>query len=116
MEPSEEIRRRARLGSAAKPPGPIPPRSILNYWLVATAAGVVAPLARRMRRDARGGPRRLLIRVGADALFRFLVVDAFTQWSARQTINRIETEQRLRAELGRPPWPEELERALMEDR
>ena len=38
------------------------------------------------------------------------------RWAARQTIRRAEIEQRLRKELGRPPWPEELRRALIEDR
>jgi len=31
-------------------------------------------------------------------------------------IKREETVERLRRELGRPPWPEEIERAFMEPR
>jgi hypothetical protein len=69
-----------------------------------------------MRRNARPSPGRLLARVGRETLLRFLVVDESMRWSARQTIKRAEVEQRLRQELGRPPWPEELNRALTEDR
>jgi hypothetical protein len=116
MEPLEDTRRQARLGSAAIRPAPIPPRWIPLIWLFATAAGMARPIARRLPWGTWSRRRRLLTSIGAETLFRVFVADALVRWSARQTIRRAEIEQLLREELGRPPWPEELERAWMEDR
>jgi hypothetical protein len=42
----------------------------------------------------------------------WLAIDAFARGIARAGLEREEVVKRLRAELGRPPWPEEVDRAL----
>jgi DNA-directed RNA polymerase specialized sigma subunit len=42
----------------------------------------------------------------------WLAIDAFMRGMARAALEREEVVQRLRTELGRPPWPEEVDREL----
>jgi hypothetical protein len=65
-----------------------------------------------MRRN-RGGST---VRSRASAAVRFTsgpwLADWGTRLAARQAIERRDTEARLRKELGRPPWPGEIDDAL----
>jgi hypothetical protein len=115
-QPSDDdLRRRAELGSAAiRPRHPPPLRWILGGWLLNVATAFVFEPRAPWRRWSLS--RRIAARVLFETVFRVFAIDAIVRWSARETLKRRALEQRLREELGRPPSPEELERALMEDR
>jgi hypothetical protein len=108
-----ELRRRAALGSAAiRPRHPPPLRWIAGVWVLNVAVSVAIEPWTPWRRWSRR--RRIAARVLFETVFRVVAIDPMVRWSARETLKRAELEQRLREELGRPPWPEEVDRAWRE--
>jgi hypothetical protein len=111
-----ELRREVRLGSAAiRPAASVPIGKVSLAWF-AFALVDTSAVARRLPWDRWSRRRRLIARVASETLFRLVVVDAIVRWSARQMLRQAEVERRLSQELGRAPTPDELERALQEDR
>jgi hypothetical protein len=109
MARSESTTQRlARLGLAQRPPH-TPHRWVLINFVGGALIGVLFP--RRLRWGTRGGPWAMALKIAANAL-AWLAMDALARGVARGVLAREEVAQRLRAELGRPPWPEELDRAL----
>jgi hypothetical protein len=102
--------RTVRLGVASRPPGPPELRWVLLGWLVLSS---IALLPRPIRRLLSGRHRSARSRLRGFGLhFAALSgMDWFVRWMAIQTIERRKLDERLRAELGRPPWPGELEDA-----
>jgi hypothetical protein len=108
-----ELRRRAALGSAAIRPLTRPPvRWIAGMWVLNVVVSVAIEPWLPWRRWSRR--RRIFVRIVFETVFRVVAIDPIVRWSARETLKRGELEQRLREELGRPPSPEEVERAWRE--
>jgi hypothetical protein len=107
--------RTARLGVANRPPAPPELRWVLLAWLLSTSTALLPIQLRRLlsgrHRSARSRLRRLGLHLAALA-----GIDWVMRWMARQTIERRELEERLREELGRPPWPGEVEDAWAEQK
>ncbi|MEA2438840.1 MAG: hypothetical protein QOH76_264 [Thermoleophilaceae bacterium] len=76
-------------------------------------AALFPRLSYRERWVARAGPRGLAAYLCATTAM-MLAVDWMVRAIARGTVEREELIERLRKELGRPPWPEEIDRAWME--
>jgi hypothetical protein len=103
----------ARLGGAARSPR-LSLKTVARDALLNFALGALFPrLSYRLRWVARAGPRGIAAYVGAATLM-MLAVDWMVRAIARGTLERDELRERLRKELGRPPWPEEIDRAWME--
>jgi hypothetical protein len=109
MARSESTTQRlARLGLAQRPPH-TPHRWVLINFVGGTLVGALPPpLTSWLRRME---PRGLAWRIGLGTLV-WLALDAIVRGVARATLEREQVAARLRAELGRPPWPEEVDRAL----
>ena len=104
----------ARLGVAYRSPR-TPARKIFRDALLNFALGALLPgLSRRIAWVARASPRRITVYILATTAFS-LGIDWIIRAAGRGAVERHALETRLRKELGRPPWPEELERALMEE-
>jgi hypothetical protein len=105
------LQRGARLGAAQSRPR-IVPRWLVLSALANFAANALFPrLSYRLRWITRAGPHGLALHVAAGTL-AWLGVDALVRGLARAALKREDVAERLRAELGRPPWPEEVDRAL----
>ena len=111
--PSTDPERTARLGVANRPPGPPELRWVLLGGLVSTSTALLPRPLRRLlsgrHRSARSRVRRFVLHFSA-----LVGMDWIMRWMARQTIERTKLEERLRRELGRPPWPGEVEAAWAE--
>jgi hypothetical protein len=113
--PMPELERTARLGIAATSPK-ISPRSHVFNTVASFAFNARFPrLAYRTRWITRAGPRGIALSVLGGFAGR-LALDAFFRWSARESLRQRAIRERLRAELGRPPWPEEFLLAWEEER
>jgi hypothetical protein len=106
-----KMERVARLGLAQQPPH-TPPRWVAINFVGGALTGALFPrLTARLRRIEPRSPRALAIRFVLSTL-AWLAIDAFMRGMAEAALDREKAEARLRAELGRPPWPEEIDRAL----
>jgi hypothetical protein len=108
--------RTARLGVASRPPpGPPELRWVLLACLLSTSTAL---LPRPIRRLLPGRPRSARSRLRGFGLhFAALVgMDWMMRWMAAAAIERRKLEERLRDELGRPPWPGEIEDAWAEQK
>jgi hypothetical protein len=110
-EREPELERRARLGIAAVIPPRASPRVLVYNALFTVVVATLFPrLHHRLNWVARANVRGIATYLFLEAGSR-MFGDAIVRWSARFDLRRAELERRLRRELGRPPWPEELERA-----
>jgi hypothetical protein len=110
---STSVERMARLGAASRSPRR-PVRSIARDALLNFALGALFPrLAYRLRWVARARLRGVAAYIAVTTL-GMLAADWIVRVVARGTLERDELRERLRKELGRPPWPEEIDRAWME--
>jgi hypothetical protein len=92
-----------------KPPPPTPKVLALNF-LISVAIETFFPQLDWTKRYGRRG-WAIHIALHAGLLMGMEKLSRYVAASARE---RAEVEKRLREELGRPPWPEELERAWAE--
>src|SRR4051794_24390395 len=105
----------ARLGVASRPPVSPGLRWVLLGWLVLSS---IALLPRPIRLLLSGRHRSARSRLrGLGLHFAALVgMDWMVRWMAVAAIERRKLEERLREELGRPPWPGEIEDAWAEQK
>jgi hypothetical protein len=97
-----------------KPPPPTP--KVLALGALATIViETFFPWLRRFDWTRRLGPRGWAVHIALQASV-IMGMDRLTRTIARSVRERADLEARLRKELGRAPWPEEIERAWHEDR
>jgi hypothetical protein len=111
MAPESKTQREARMGAAFQRPSLVPRWLALSALATFASNALFPRLSYRLRWVTRAGPRGLALHLAAGTLV-WLGADAMVRWTARAILKREEVVQRLRAELGRPPWPEEVDRAL----
>jgi hypothetical protein len=97
-----------------KPPPATPKVLFLNFVLTAAMETLFPRLRRRLDWITRVGPRGFAIHAGLHTAI-LMGMDWLMRWFAESGRKRAELEERLRRELGRAPWPEEIERAWMEE-
>jgi hypothetical protein len=92
---------------------PRPREMVLNALITVVLATYFPTVYRRIHWVLRAGPRGIALRVALEAAGLF-AVDRFARFFENAARKRAEIEARLREELGRPPWPEEIEAAWRE--
>jgi hypothetical protein len=98
-----------------KPP-PLTLKVLFRDFVITAGLEITFPrLRRRLDSINRVGPRGFAIHVALHAAI-IMGMDRLMRWFARSARERADLEARLREELGRPPSPEELERAWHEGR
>jgi hypothetical protein len=97
-----------------KPPRARPGILLLNF-LITTPLGALFPRVQRLLYwPARERPRAVAASIALHAA-AFLGMDAIARAADKHARERAAIGERLREELGRPPWPGEIENAWRED-
>jgi hypothetical protein len=93
MDPREaDLRRRARLGSAAIPPPSHLPLGRISLAWFAAAFVETSAVARRLPWKRSSPRRRFITRVVLDTVVRLVVADPILRWSARESLRGAEVE------------------------
>jgi hypothetical protein len=104
---------RTRPRPPLKPPAPSLPWIALECLSTIVIVAFLRPLVRRLGWDPRMGTRGRVIFTALDAALR-MAMDGIVRAGETRLREREDIKARLRQQLGRPPWPEEIARAWRE--
>jgi hypothetical protein len=96
-----------------KPPQPKAGALVLNFLITVPVAALFPRIQRILYWPARSGLRGRAVSVALHGTLLF-GMDAIARAAEKHAREREDIKARLRQELGRPPWPEEIDRAWRE--
>jgi hypothetical protein len=97
----------------AEPPRKPPTLTLKDLALAFAATVAIETFFPRLNWTRRYGPRGWAVHIAAETVMR-MGMEKLIRSAKKSAREREALEARLRKELGRPPWPEELERAWAE--